>query len=102
MTTHRPTFWVMEVLTTCKPCNGHGHSNIKGSGCVWCNGTGREWCAVRRSGAKHPYRYDTKNKAWSMLSMCYPDSVREEVRVTECYEITPGGLRRASDDSLVG
>ncbi len=34
-----------------------------------------EWISVRCTGAKLPYRFETKREAWDSLRKCYPDSM---------------------------
>lgn len=41
------------------------------------------WAYVHRSGSIRPYLYETKEEAWRMLEMCYPDLSREDLRVVE-------------------
>lgn len=43
--------------------------------------TVQQWKSVCQDGK--PYQYDTYNEAWDMLCKCYPDAIREEVRVIE-------------------
>jgi len=42
----------------------------------------KTWQTVRPSNGK-PYAYETKQEAEHMLSICYPDSIVEEIRVIE-------------------
>jgi hypothetical protein len=55
--------------------------------------TNDEWCSVRPSGGKPPYRYPTRGQARNMMRICYPDQVREvrlggepSVRIVEVSE----------------
>lgn len=41
-----------------------------------------EWLWVRTSSGAR-YEYDTPDEARNMLEMCYPDAIRENVRVKE-------------------
>jgi len=40
----------------------------------------KEWCSVRPTNGK-PYSYETEQEARRMLEMCYPDAIKETVRV---------------------
>lgn len=37
-----------------------------------------EWKSIRATGAKEPYRYETRREAERMLDICYPDQRRED------------------------
>ena len=41
-----------------------------------------EWRSVRPS-SDAPYAYETEQEAQRMLEMCYPDAIKETVRVIE-------------------
>jgi len=45
----------------------------------------KEWVSMKPT-HREPYKFETYEKAWEMLNMCYPDGTKEDFRVIEVKE----------------